>query len=188
MSLNIFAVGFIHLALSFVLMASMPAMAQTSTATVAPLGFAVGNATLKEVKAGMPGHAGFSHVGTNNDSGGSVFKAQGRAFDIENLKEAWFIFDKREVLVAVALTMGKNDFNRVYQNLAGKYRLVRKDVPFVGDKYARFQQGDVVIESEAPHMDFTMTVTYMTAGFEKQVDLGRRQKAAQKQKREAGKF
>ncbi len=188
MSLKTFAVGFIHLALSFVLMVFMPAMAQTSTATVAPLGFAIGKATLKEVKDGVPGGAKLSNEGTNRYSKGPMFKAQGRAFDIGGLQDVWFVFDEREVLVGVQMTMAKNDFDHVYQNLAGKYRLVRKDIPFVGNKSARFQQGDIVIDFNAPHMSFEMEVVYRTIGFEKQVEQGSRQEAAQKQKREAGKF
>lgn len=188
MSLKTFAVGFIHLVLSFVLMASMPVMAQTNAPTVAPLGFAVGKATLKEVKAGVPGGAKLSNDGTNRYSQGPMFKAQGRAFDIEGLQDVLFVFDEREALVAVKMTMTTGGFGRVYQNLAGKYRLVSKDIPFVGDKSARFQQGDIVIELEAPHMSFDMTVTYITAGLEKQVKLGSRQESAQKQKRESGKF
>lgn len=188
MSLKTFAVGFIHLVLSFVLMAFMPAMAQTATPGVSPLGFAVGKATLKEVKDGVPGGAKLSNEGTNRYSKGPMFKAQGRAFDIEGLQEVWFVFDEREALVAVQMTMAKNGFERVYQNLAGKYQLVRKDIPFVGNKSARFQQGDIVVELEAPHLDFTMLVTYATAGFKKQIEQGSRQEAAQKQKREAGKF
>lgn len=188
MSLNIFAVGFIHLVLSFVLMASMPAMAQTNAATVAPLGFAVGKATLKEVNKGVPGSAKLSNEGTNRYSKGPMFKAQGRAFDIEGLQDVWFVFDEREALVAVQMTMAKNGFERVYQNLASKYRLVHKDIPFVGDKYARFQQGDIVIGLEASHMSFEMTVLYKTTAFEKQVEAGIRQESAKKQKRETGKF
>lgn len=188
MSLKTFAVGFSHLVLSFVLMASMPAMAQTNAATVAPLGFAVGKATLKEVKAGVPGGAKLSNEGTNRYSKGPMFKAQGRAFDIEGLQDVWFVFDEREALVAVQMTMAKSGFERVYQNLAGKYRLVSKDTPFVGNKSACFQQGDIVIELEAPHMSFEMTVTYKTTGFEKQAEAGVRQESAKKQKRETGQF
>lgn len=188
MSLKTFAVGFIHLVLSFVLMASMPAMAQTSTTAVAPLGFAIGKATLKEVKDGVPGGAKLSNEGTNRYSRGPIFKAQGRAFDIEGLQDVWFVFDEREALVAVQMTMAKSGFERVHQNLASKYRLVRKDTPFVGNKSARFQQGDIVIELEAPHMSFEMTVTYETTGFKKQAEAGIRQESAQKQKRESGKF
>lgn len=57
-----------------------------------------------------------------------------------------FVFDEREVLVVLEMIMGKGDFDHVYQNLAGKYQLVGKDIPSVGDKVARFQQGDTVIE------------------------------------------
>lgn len=146
MSLNIFAVGFIHLALSFVLMASMPVMAQTNASTVAPLGFAIGKATLKEVKAGVPRRAHLRGLGTNLYFRGPGLKAQGSAFDIEGLKAVRFVFDEREVLVVLEMIMGKGDFDHVYQNLAGKYQLVGKDIPSVGDKVARFQQGDTVIE------------------------------------------
>ncbi len=188
MRLKIIAVDFIHLVLSFVLIASMPAMAQTGTTTVAPLGFAVGKATLKEVKTGVPNRAGLGSEGTNRYSGGPMLKAQGRAFDIAGLQEVLFVFDEREALVGLQMTMGKSDFDRVYQNLAGKYRLVRKDIPFVGNKFARFQQGDIVIDLEAPHMGFEMTVAYLTTAFLKQIETGVRQERAQKQKREAGQF
>ncbi len=188
MILKSFAVGFAYLVLSFVLVTPMPAMAQTGAATVAPLGFVVGKATLKEVKAKVPASAKLSLVSTHSNTGGPVFKAQGGAFDIEDLKEVWFVFDEREALVLTALTMDKNGFDRIYQTLAGKYRLVRKDIPFVGDKYARFEQGDVVIEIDAPHMDFTMTLSYITAALKRQVEQGTREKAAQKKKREAGQF
>ena len=188
MSLKTFAVGFIHLVLSFVLMASMPAMAQTNAATVAPLGFAISKATLKEVNKEVPGGAKLKNNGTNLYSRGVMLQAQGKAFDIEGLQDVLFIFDERETLIALVMKMDRSGFDRIYQNLAGKYQLVRKDIPFVGNKFARFQQGDIVVELEAPHLDFTMLVSYATAGFKKQVEQGSRQEAAQKQKREAGQF
>lgn len=49
------------------------------------------------------------------------------------------------------------NFDVVYDRLAAKYALVRKQIPFVGSKYARIKSGDVIIELEAPHMSFTMT-------------------------------
>lgn len=188
MRLKALAVGFIHLILSFVLMTSMSAMAQTNAATVAPLGFAIGKATLKEVNKGVPGGAKLKNNGTHPTSRGVMLQAQGKAFDIEGLQDVLFIFDERETLITLAMKMDRNGFDRVYQNLAGKYQLVHKDIPFVGNKFARFQQGDIVIELEAPHLDFTMLVSYATAGFKKQIEQGSHQEAAQKQKREAGKF
>lgn len=169
-------------------MAPMPAMAQTSMPAVAPLGFAIGKATLKEVKAGVPGGARLKNNGTNLYSRGVMLQAQGKAFDIEGLQDVLFIFDEREMLIALVMKMNKNGFDRIYQNLAGKYQLVRKDIPFVGNKFARFQQGKVEIELEAPHLDFTMLVSYATAGFKKQVEQDSHLEAVQKQKREAGKF
>lgn len=180
--------GAVYLVMAGVLVISVPVLAQTNTSSVAPLGFAVGKVTLKEVNKAVPGSAKLNNEGTNRYSRGPMLKALGKGFDIEGLQDVWFVFDEREVLVAVQMTMAKGGFDRVYQNLAGKYRLVRKDIPFVGDKYARFQQGDIVIELEAPHMKFTMTVTYQATGFEKQANAAVRQENTKKQKREAGQF
>lgn len=182
------AARFRYLFLGITLLTTVPAVAQTATSGVSPLGFAIGKATLKEVKAGVPGGARLSSEGTNRYSGGPMLKAQGRAFDIEGLQGVLFVFDERESLVGLQMTMAKNGFDRTYQNLAGKYRLVRKEVPFVGNKYVRFQQGDTVIELDAPHMSFEMTVNYMTSGLDKQIEQSMRHEAEQKQKREAGQF
>ena len=66
--------------------------------------------------------------------------------------------------------------------LIGKQTLVGKQIPFVGSKYARFKSGDVIIELEAPHMSFTMTVTYMTAAFERVYQASRRGKKKREQR------
>jgi hypothetical protein len=51
--------------------------------------------------------------------------------------------------------------------LAGKYKLVRKNQPFVGDAQATFRQGDSSIELDAPHLSFSMTLSYMTNTLQK---------------------
>ena len=187
MSFKTFAVGFIHLVLSFVLMASCRQWRRRARPPSRLLGLPSARRHSRKSRQGA-GWRQAQQRGTNRYSKGPMFKAQGRAFDIGGLQDVWFVFDEREVLVGVQMTMAKNDFDHVYQNLAGKYRLVRKDIPFVGNKSARFQQGDIVIDFNAPHMSFEMEVVYRTIGFEKQVEQGSRQEAAQKQKREAGKF
>lgn len=93
-----------------------------------------------------------------------------------------------DFLLGFGFLLGLASFDRIYQNLAEKYSLVRKDVPFVGDKYVRFEQGDTIIEIDAPHMSFDMAVIYMTADFKKQSEKTSHEEEMQKQKREAGQF
>ena len=185
MSFKTFAVGFIHLVLSFVLMASCRQWRRRARPPSRLLGLpSARRHSRKSKRVPVAPSSATRHQPPARDRCSK--RKAGRS--ISGLQDVWFVFDEREVLVGVQMTMAKNDFDHVYQNLAGKYRLVRKDIPFVGNKSARFQQGDIVIDFNAPHMSFEMEVVYRTIGFEKQVEQGSRQEAAQKQKREAGKF
>lgn len=176
-------------ALGIALSTALPATgAQPGKPAVAPFGFAIGKANLSEVRESLKGRVSLGGSGTNRYSNGPMFTAPGDGFDIEGLQQVLFVFDERGTLVALQMTLGKNGFEQVYQNLAEKYPLVRKDIPFVGSKYARFQQGDAVIELAAPHMSFETNVIYMTVGFERQIETVNREEKAQKQKREAGRF
>jgi hypothetical protein len=118
--------------------------------------------------------------------------ADGAGLGVEGLQSALFIFDNKETLVTVQMTLNKGAlgevFDRTYERLAAKYKLARKAVPFVGDKYARFEKGDAVIELSAPHLSFAMTVTYMTRGFEQAFKALSTKDAQDKEKREGGQF
>lgn len=153
-----------------VLLASL-ALSPARAAEVAPLGFAIGSATKKQVESGMKGRASLRPEGTNQYSRGPMLSAPGRGLGIDNLSQVTFIFDDKDVLAAVLMSFRKDplgeSFNRLYEHLAAKYPVVSKNVPFVGDKYVRFKKGDVLIDLEAPHLSFTMTATYMTTAFER---------------------
>ncbi len=109
-----------------------------------------------------------------------------------DLSEVLFVFDEQDKLVGLRMTFPKGPMDQDFENLLGylsaKYPLVRKEIPFVGDKSARLKLGDVVIEAYAPHLSFTMAVLYMTMGFEQAIEAGQRQEAASKKKRESAQF
>ena len=43
-------------------------------------------------------------------------------------------------------------FSHIYGILNNKYKLVKKETPFVGDQIATFKDGDTEITLSAPHM------------------------------------
>lgn len=161
------------------------------TPKVAPLGFALGETSRSVVIQTLRGKVELEPQGTNRYSAGPMLLAEGAGLGITGLEKVLFIFDRTNTLVAVEMTLDKEfdrGFDKVYGRLAAKYPVVKKTVPFVGNKYARFESAGNVIELDAPHLSFTLTVTYMTRGFEQAFKAIRRQDADAKEKNEGGKF
>ena len=48
--------------------------------------------------------------------------------------------------------MNHGRFSHIYGILNNKYKLVKKETPFVGDQIATFKDGDTEITLSAPHM------------------------------------
>jgi hypothetical protein len=168
-----------------------PAQAATS-GEVAPLGFAIGKATRGLVVEGLKGKTKLTDEGVNRYSRGVMLEGPGEGLGIDDLSEVLFVFDAQDNLVGLRMTFPKGPMDHGFENLLGylsaKYPLVSKQIPFVGDNSARLQQGDVAIEVYAPHLSFTMTVLYMTTGFEQAIEAGLRQEAESKKKRESSQF
>ena len=72
--------------------------------------------------------------------------------------------------------------------LAAKYKQVEKSQPFVGDARATFRQGDSVVELDAPHLSFTMTLRYMTQALQKTFKQQSTSNKAAKERTQANKF
>jgi len=172
--------------------AMLPAQAQQPSSPVAPFGFALGSATRQSVLETLKGKTTVTADGTNRYSGGPMYTAPGGNLGIEDLVEATFIFDSNDRLVSVVLTFPKGgldrNFGRLYEHLNNKYRLAQKKVPFVGDKYARYEEGPSIIELTSRHLGFSIEITYMTTGFEQAYNRITREQAAAKKKREGEKF
>lgn len=166
--------------------------ASAAEEAVAPLGFAIGKATRKEVENGLRGKTNIKNLGINRYSGGAMLTAPGRGLGVEGLRDALFLFDEKDTLTGVILELDKGGFNsqfdRIYEYLASKYPLVEKRLPAVGNRYARFRQGRVVIELEARHMSFTMDLTYLTEELEKRYRSMKSKESEQKRSQERGQF
>lgn len=154
---------------------------------VQPLGFAVGKATLAQVKAGLAQRGIPAGESTNAWSNGPMLEAQG-SFGIDGVKSANFIFQPDGRLVAIDLDIAKSRdlqnqrFDDLVKMLSHKYTLDSKVRPFVGDARARFHNGPVVIYLDSPHMSFDMDLIYATEAFMKSF---RAKQALQEQNKKA---
>jgi len=138
-----------------------------ASSPLTPLGFALEMTSSSDVRTRLKGKGSVEQIGINRYSKGKMLKVAGSAFDVRGLKEVVFIFDASNQLTAVNLHMNKRQFDNVYRLLSKKYVLVKKQVPFVGNKSARFSHDHASVSMNAPHLGFTMQVTYQTDKFEK---------------------
>jgi hypothetical protein len=153
----------LHLAFFTVLIL---APADAFAANAAPLGLEVGVATRAQVKQKLGATTELADAGTNKFSDGPMLGGDGKGLDVDGLEKITFIFDKKEILQGVIMTMSKS-FKPTFEKLSKKYALVSKQIPFVGDCKARFQQGGSVVVLDAPHMSFEMTLMYLTNELER---------------------
>ncbi|MFN3599163.1 MAG: hypothetical protein ACK4VK_05450 [Aquificaceae bacterium] len=130
----------------------------------APLGLEIGKATIKEAKERYR----LTYLGINKYTQGEMYKVDVSELDMKYIRECTLLFDKNGKLVAVVMSFSKSgsgrrtpEFEYYYKLLREKYSLVESRIPFVGDTYARFVDGGTEILLEAPHLSFTMTLTYI---------------------------
>jgi hypothetical protein len=76
--------------------------------------------------------------GINEWSGGEMYRLSAKDVDFEGARYALAIFDKNGILVAVLTKLNKDRFNSLLDMLQSKYTLIRKEIPFVGNKSAVF--------------------------------------------------
>jgi len=166
-------------------------------ANAAPLGLELGVATQAQVRQQLDGQTELEEVGINQYSGGEMLKGDGEGLGIDGLSEIVFIFDTSDKLAAVLMTLPKGEgfgdlhsgnFTKTAKALAAKYKQVEKSQPFVGDARATFRQGDSVVELDAPHMSFTMTLRYMTQALQKTFKQQSTSNKATKERTQANKF
>jgi hypothetical protein len=145
-------------------------------ANAAPLGMEIGVATLAQVKQQIGNKTKLVDAGVNKFTGGRMLVSNGLGLDVEGLSTITLIFDTKEKLAGVLMQLPKGSglgdmkngsFQKTLTTLSGKYKLVEKRVPFVGDAYAKLKQDDSIIELDAPHLSFVMELRYMTNDLQK---------------------
>jgi hypothetical protein len=171
------------LVLALVALLPSPAMAEVS-----PFGFTIGSASHADVRKGLAATTKVEDAGTNKFSNGPMLRADGAGLGFEGLQSALFIFNEKKILIGVLLTLRKHRFDAVTGHLDGKYRSVRRQIPFVGDKSVSYRDDDVTIEAEAPHLSFEMTLSYINDELMRQFKSQSAAEEQQKRKREGSKL
>jgi len=91
-----------------------------------------------------------------------MFSLDTDAIDIEGLKAATAIFNDENKLVAIMTTFPKNKFNFLFETMKKKkYKLSKKNIPFVGNTSAEFKNGNTTVFLNSPYLSFEMSLNYI---------------------------
>jgi len=143
----------------------------------APLGLEIGKATVQDAKARYK----LRHAGINKYTLGDMYDVDPKQVDMKYLQSCRLIFDKDGRLMAVVMTFYGNDFDYYYELLSEKYKPVESYKPFVGDKEAKFVDGDTEILLKDNF--FNMTLLYANRNFIKKVEEQTQQEKEQERQR-----
>ena len=169
-------------AMLFVFMPVAPVAAATS-----PLGFTLGQTTQGDVEHSLPRDR-IKKV-SPTQTGGSHFEIDPAAFDLDGLEKVTLVFDTDQRLVSVLLTIAKGRFRDVLSDLRSKYSGESQDINnFMQNGKAMFRSGDDWIFFNAPHLSFSLTLTYATDKFWREARRRSEEEATQKRQQERGKL
>lgn len=164
-----------------VVLAALLAFPVTTLADPAPFGLEIGKATIKDVKAKF----GAERTGINKYSNGEMFDLDVSSINFDGLQKATVIFSQDGKLLAVLTTLPKHKFDYLMSNLSSKYKVVSKNIPFVGNKSAKLVDGNTEITLEAPHLSFEMEMNYINKGLWKSYKSQSTDEQKKKQQSEA---
>lgn len=160
----------------------------SASAQVQVLGVEIGTSTVQQVKTEAAKQSKVRDIGTNKWSQGPMLRADGDGYGIEGLSDVLYIFDKTNVLAGVIMTMEKSRFDEVFGFLSGKYKVSAKQIPFVGNKFARLKGKGAMVELDAPHLSFTMEARYLRDDLFQQFNAQSEAEAQQKKASERSRF
>lgn len=162
------------------LMASLLA-ATLIHADPAPFGMQIGKATVADVKAKYS----INQAGMNKYSNGAMYELDPSELSMEGLHSSTIVFGSDGKLQAVLSTFSKDKFDYLFGTLKKKYKLVNSSIPFVGNKYAKFIDGNTEITLNAPHMSFEMDMNYVDKNLMKKFKQQTANEQQQKKNKEA---
>ena len=135
--------------------------AAVSAERAAPFGFEIGTDTLMSSRTKAI-EKGYAHKidGKNKYTGGLMLDIDVSSAQVNGVKKLILIFDRQETLQGVIFNTRKNHFNNFDGFISQKYVPVKRQVPFVGNKYVEYQAPNAIIKLNAPHMGFEMNILY----------------------------
>jgi hypothetical protein len=127
-------------------------------ANPAPIGIEINSTTVKELQSKVKILKTFK----STIPGYTVSQLDRSQIDMPALKYAYADSNKEGVIESLKFTLDKTRFNEINDAIAAKYTLLKSDIPFVGDKFSLYEEGDTYIFLIADHLSFEMSLTYMT--------------------------
>lgn len=144
-----------------------------------PLGFELGKATIEDVQNTYK----TTDAGISVHTEGKMLNVDAYEVGLQDLQKVLFIFNSDGTLSVVDMTFIKTKFDELYGQLNKKYKLVKKQIPFVGNKYAEYKNGKSTVKLDAPHMSFELDVIYGQNSFFKTMkEVNNRQEQQRKDK------
>lgn len=104
-----------------------------------------------------------------------------KQLSLDGLKNVLLVFSEKEnTLLAVIANFNQDKFDSLNNSLAQKYKLIEKNIPFVGNKYVTYKDDQSLIQLNAPHMSFELEVIYLYEEFYKKIIKIEKSKKEQK--------
>ena len=88
--------------------------------------------------------------------------------------------NESNIAESVILTLKKGSFNEIYETLSSKYKVIEKKIPFVGNKFAMFEEDKCYIYLASPHLSFKMYAEYTTKNLASKILKKKREKEEEK--------
>jgi hypothetical protein len=123
----------------------------------APLGIEVGKTTFEEVKA--------KYEITSTDEGdkdGYSYTLSTKNMPLKDIKFVRIIIDDKGVVNFIILQTDKSKFELYSESLSKKYKKIREEVPFVGNKIVNFQAENCRVMLISQHLESLMNIIYIT--------------------------
>lgn len=153
----------------------------TALADPKPLGFELGKATIEDVQNTYK----TTEAGISAYTEGKMLNVDAYEVGLQDLQKVLFIFNSDGTLSVVDMTFRKTKFDELYGQLNKKYKLVKKQIPFVGNKYAEYKNGKSTVKLDAPHMSFELDVIYGQNSFFKIMNEVNNRKEQQRKDQQA---
>ena len=131
-----------------------------SLANPAPFGLELGKTTYDQAKEKYDLQS-YEETNASFECNGKNYEIDPQSLNIDGIIASRLTFNERGILVAVHNRFEKSRFDSLLKNLSSKYKVVKKNVPFVGDSYVSFRDGDWDIFLDAPHLSFSLDLLYI---------------------------
>ena len=152
------------------------ALISVAHANTSVIGLEIGKSTIEDVKSKYK----IEYSDTNTFDWGSSHIIDSSAINIEGLNKVYVFLKKDDGKVGSVVMLfdkSRSRFDELADSLQKKYKVTSSKRPRVGDAHVHLQDGNTLIELEAPHMSFMMTLAY--------VDKNVREAAERKSNQEA---